>query len=162
MKEVLDPLAHIPGVRLAALISPDGVPIATAQADRSDSDGASIDRDDELCSYTALAAGWLTEVTRSALQLSWNAPQRAVLRATQGTMVLHHAPGAIVLAVLECGVPYEELRVPIEGAIVRMQRLLRTSLAEPRAPLPSEAEHEPTAAPQGPVLQEEIENRTEA
>ena len=121
-----------------------------------------IDQDDELCSNTALAAGWMAEVTRSVLQLSWNAPQRAVLRATQGTMVLHHAPGAIVLAVLERGVPYEELRVPIEGAIVRMQRLLRTSLSEPRAPLPSEAGHESTAAPSSPVLQEEIENRTEA
>ncbi|MDA1266772.1 MAG: roadblock/LC7 domain-containing protein [Planctomycetota bacterium] len=162
MKEVLDPLAHIPGVRLAALISADGVPIAMAQTERDGGSVASIDHDDELCSYTALAAGWLADVTRSALHLSWDAPQRAVLRATHGTMVLHHAPGAIVLAVLERGVPYEELRVPIEGAIVRMQRLLRTSLPEPRAPLPSEAGHESTAAPSSPVLQEEIENRTEA
>ena len=149
MREVLDPLAHIPGVRLAALISPDGVPIATARAVRDGQDPAGLDQDAALNGHTALAAGWLAEVTRAVQQQSWSAPMRAVLRASHGTLVLHHAPGAIVLAVLERGVPYEELLVPIEGVIARMQRVLRRAQQpEPPAPLPSQAE----AAPAAPMV----------
>ncbi len=160
MREILDPLSHIPGVRLAALISPDGVPIAMAQKDRVQAPEAAgtIDHDEELQGYTALAAGWMAEVTRSALHLSWDAPVRAVLRATQGTLVLQRAQDAIVLAVLECGVPYEELRVPIEGAIARMHRMLR-------APLPSAgAPQSPTVgvAPATPTPSEQVEKSTEA
>ncbi len=158
MKAVLDPLAHIPGVRLAALISVDGVPIATAEATREGETASMIDQDEELNSYTALAAGWLADVTRSCSQLSWDSPLRAVLQATHGTLVLHNAPGAIVLAVLERGVPYEELRVPIEGAIGRMQRLLRRSVPEPPAPLPSQAE----VAPAAPVVREEARKGSQA
>jgi predicted regulator of Ras-like GTPase activity (Roadblock/LC7/MglB family) len=159
VREILDPLAHIPGVRLVALMSPDGVPIATACADRA-ADGplpANLDQDEELNSVTALAAGWLSEVSRAALQLSWDAPLRAVLRASQGTLVLHQAPGAIVVAVLERGVPYEELRIPIEGALARMQRMLRTLAApHPTAPLPSE----PTQVASATVAhQPQVENR---
>jgi len=158
VREVLDPLAHIPGVRVAALISPDGVPIATAQAVRDDANSAAIDYDATLNSHTALAAGWLAEVTRAAQQQSWSAPTRAVLRASHGTLVLHHAPGAIVLAVLERGVPYEELHVPIEGVIARMQRVLRrASQPEPPAPLPFQAE----AAPAAPAVREEAPRGTE-
>jgi predicted regulator of Ras-like GTPase activity (Roadblock/LC7/MglB family) len=159
MREVLDPLAHIPGVRLAALVSPDGVPIATARATRNTGEAtATIDQDEQLNSYAALAAGWLAEVTRSALHQSWDVPTRAVLRATQGTLVLHHAPAAIVFAVLERGVPYEELRVPIDGAIARMQRMLRRATPEPRPPLPSQA----AANPAAPVVHEEARKGTQA
>lgn len=147
MREVLDPLAHIPGVRLAALISPDGVPIATARAAREERASAGLDQDVELNGHTALAAGWLAEVSRAAQQQSWSAPTRAVLRASHGTLVLHHAPGAVVLAVLERGVPYEELLVPIEGVIARMQRVLRQAQQpEPPAPLPSQSEVAPAAS----------------
>lgn len=160
MREILDPLAHIAGVRLAALVSPDGVPIATAVADREGGEATSgtIDQDEELNSYTALAAGWLAEVSRAALQLSWEAPLRAVLRASEGTLLLHRAPGAVVLAVLERGVPYQELRVPIEGAIARMQRHLRALAPEPPAPLPSS----PEGAPSASTHPQQVENRTEA
>ena len=128
MKAILDPLALIPGVRMTALISEDGVPIVTARgASRSaeDEDPQNIDQDDVLNSFTALAAGWLMEISRAVGQLSWSAPTRVVLRATQGEMVLQKAPGAVVLVVLERGVTAEELRVPMEGAIARMHRVLR-------------------------------------
>lgn len=131
MKGILDPLALIPGVRLAALLSEDGVPIAVAGEEAS-----GLDQDLELQSTTALAAGWLTEVSRAGQQLSWNVPSRAVLRAQNGTLVLHRSRAALVLCWLERGAAYEEVRVPIDGAIARMDRSLER--IEPPAPLPSE------------------------
>lgn len=152
MREILDPLAHIPGVRLAALISPDGVPIAAASTARNrDGHDPAIDRDETLNGYTGMAAGWLAEVARTVRQQSWDAPTRAVLRATQGTMVLHLAPDAVVFVVLDRGVPYEELRVPIEGAIARMQRVIRSQASKPPGPLPSPAE----GLTEAPAVQEE-------
>lgn len=159
MREVLDPLAHIPGVRLAALMSPDGVPIAAACADREaqDSTQINLDTDEELNSYTAMAAGWLSEVSRATSQLSWDAPTRAILHASRGTLILHQTPSAVVVAVLERGVPYEELRVPIEGALARMQRMLRSLAApQPSAPLPSEPTQAASAAVANPL---QAENR---
>lgn len=128
MKAILEPLALIPGVRMTALISEDGVPIATARGasrNQTDEGPENIDHDDVLNSFTALAAGWLGEISRAVAQLSWAPPSRVVLRATQGEMVLQKAPGAVVLVVLERGVTAEELRVPMEGAIARMHRVLR-------------------------------------
>ena len=136
MKEILDPLALIPGVRMTALISEDGVPIVTARgASRTleDEDPQDIDHDDVLNSFTALAAGWLGEISRAVGQLSWSPPTRVVLRATQGELVLQKAPGAVVLVVLERGVTAEELRVPMEGAIARMHRVLR-NISQARSP----------------------------
>ncbi len=136
MKGILDPLALIPGVRMTALISEDGVPIVTARgASRTQEEGdpQNIDHDDVLNSFTALAAGWLGEISRAVGQLSWSAPSRVVLKATQGEMVLQKAPGAVVLVVLERGVTAEELRVPMEGAIARMHRVLR-NISQANAP----------------------------
>ncbi len=136
MKAILEPLAMIPGVRMTALISEDGVPIVTARgAGRSqeNEDPQNIDHDDVLNSFTAMAAGWLGEISRAVGQLSWSSPTRVVLKATQGEMVLQKAPGAVVLVVLERGVTAEELRVPMEGAIARMHRVLR-NISQARTP----------------------------
>ena len=137
MKAILDPLALIPGVRMTALISEDGVPIVTARGagrtQQEDEDPQNIDQDEVLNSFTALAAGWLMEISRAVGQLAWSAPSRVVLRATQGEMVLQKAPGAVVLVVLERGVTAEELRVPMEGAIARMHRVLR-NISQANAP----------------------------
>lgn len=146
MKQVLEPLALIAGVRMVALISEDGVPIATTagmspKRSQGEADPAQpIDRDEELNSFTALAASWFSETTRAAGQLSWSRPGRMVLRATLGELVLQQAPGAVVLVVLERGVTAEELRVPIEGAIARLNRVLRTigdQRSVPSPPVPS-------------------------
>ncbi len=142
MRNVLDPLFHIPGVRLAVLMSTDGVPIASARGaapldEEHGEGGGSLDRDEELNSFTALAGGWMTEIARSVGQLSWDAPRRVVMRATQGTLILHQAPESVVLVALERGASAEELRVPIEGALARMNRVLRTvGQAPPTPPAP--------------------------
>jgi len=131
---VLEPLARIAGVRLAALISDDGVPIAlvegqqrqTRQAeDNAEEADAVLEATDDLHAFAGLAAGWLTEMGRAVAPLSWEEPVRVVLKATRGALILHRGPGAVLLVVLEHGVSPEDLRVPMEGAAGRMSRLLR-------------------------------------
>ena len=133
MKEVLHPLALVPGVRMAAMISPDGVPIAvmksgtasTQPEEDQEGQSPSIDDDDALNAFTALAAGLLGDIHRCVGQLAWNSPHRVVMRATQGALVLLQGPGAVLLTVLEHGTTPEEVRIPMEGAVARMQRKLR-------------------------------------
>ena len=138
------PLAMIPGVRIASLISEDGVPIiCTRGVHAKGEDGLPIDHDDELNGFTALASGWFGDLRRAVARISWSSPRRVVLRATKGELVLLQAPTAVVLVVLERGVAAEELRVPMEGALARMHRHLR-EVAAP-APIPSKqsAAHPP-------------------
>ena len=137
MKEVLQPLAMIPGVRMTALVSEDGVPIVSARGHHAQADDdLPLDLDDELNAFTALASGWLADLRRAAARLSWAAPRRVVLRASKSELVLLQAPTAVVLVVLERGVSAEELRIPMEGALARMQRLLR-EITEEFGPLGS-------------------------
>jgi predicted regulator of Ras-like GTPase activity (Roadblock/LC7/MglB family) len=128
MHEILEPLTLIPGIRMAALISEDGVPICVLKGVRTHNAGEDLppELSGDFEAYAALAASWLTEVTRTVGSLSWNPPQRAVLRAARGTLVLHHGPAAVLLVALEQGIGAEEIRVPMEGTIARMQRHLRS------------------------------------
>ncbi len=125
MIEVLDPLSKIPGVRLALLVAPDGVPVTVHgtvhKRESTAPDFASEDAD----SLAALATGWLAELTRSVGVLTWDAPQRVVLKAARGTLLMHAAPSAVILVVCERGTSPQELRVPMEAAVARMQRILR-------------------------------------
>lgn len=140
MKDVLEPLALIPGVRLAGLISSDGVPIAVidgvGRRNETPTEREASDDFDDLHAFAGIAAGWLGDVARSVGQLAWAPPRRLVLRATRGALILQHGPGAVVLVVLEQGVAAEELRVPMEGAIARIQRLLRT-MGDTHEPAPA-------------------------
>ena len=148
MKEVLQPLALIPGVRIASLISEDGVPIvSTRGVHASDEDGLPLDRDDELNAFTALASGWFADLQRAVDRLSWSSPRRVVLRASRGELVLLQAPTAVVLVVLERGVSAEDLRVPMEGALARMQRLFRQYGGHTPDPLEGKAPIHPTPGP---------------
>ena len=141
MKEVLQPLALVPGVRMAAMISPDGVPIAVIKANSAPAPSkpeegdapASLDNDDALNAFTALAAALLGDITRSVGQLAWNPPHRVVMRGSQGALVMLQGPGAVLLTVLEHGTTPEEVRVPMEGAVARMQRKLRSLGSSPDA-----------------------------
>jgi predicted regulator of Ras-like GTPase activity (Roadblock/LC7/MglB family) len=142
VKSVLEPLVRIAGVRLAALISDDGVPIALVEGQRP-KDEDSEERDaiaaaDDLHAFAGLAAGWLTEMDRAVAPLSWEEPVRVVLKATRGALILHRGPGAVLLTVLEHGAAPEELRVPMEGAVGRMSRLLREMGAGPNAAAPQQ------------------------
>lgn len=130
MREVLEPLASLPGVRLAVLVTEDGVPIAvqgTVETSRDD-DGeafASIDDSERLNSLAALGTSWLGETARTIAPLSWSAPQFIVLRAARGTLMLMQAPNSTLLVLLEGGIRSEDVRLPMEAAVARMQRVLR-------------------------------------
>ncbi|MCE9595858.1 MAG: roadblock/LC7 domain-containing protein [Planctomycetes bacterium] len=122
MIEVLDPLSKIPGVRLAVLVAPDGVPVCVRGKHAEEpQDGTREDID----SLAALATGWHCELARAVAPLSWNMPQRVVLRAARGTLVMLAVPGAVLVAICDRGASPDELRLPMEAAVARMQRILR-------------------------------------
>ena len=138
MKEVLEPLSRVPGVRYALMVSADGVPIAvqgstTSRVEEGDSMQFSGSSED-LMAFAGLAAGWLNEIRRSVDRLTWDPPQRVVLRAQRGTLILLATRGAILAVVLERGMAPEELRLPMEAASARLQRMLRRT--EPEEPPP--------------------------
>lgn len=133
MKEVLEPLVAIPGVRLAALATPDGVPIASCvpAGEASDEDPQAL---------AALVSGWLASLGPALGLASWDFGQRAVLRGSRGTLVVRHAGAALLLAVLEPGTSADELRLPLDAALARLARIARgarSQAAPPPAPLPS-------------------------
>jgi predicted regulator of Ras-like GTPase activity (Roadblock/LC7/MglB family) len=145
VREVLEPIAGLPGVRIAVLVTSDGVPIAVqgqvdgrAEAareapwrdvlsthDEPPSGGEHIDSSEDLNVLAALATGWLADVTRSVAPLSWGPPRYLVLRAARGTLILMQGPNAVLLVQLDGGMRAEDLRLPMESAIARMQRVLR-------------------------------------
>ncbi len=127
MKRILEPLAQIPGVRMALLVAHDGVPVVVKNSADNAADGqleATL-AGETAESLSALAAGWLSELERSIGPLSWGSPQRVVLRAARGSLVMTHAPGALLLVIADQRMSPDELRLPMEAAVVRMQRLLR-------------------------------------
>ena len=128
MKEVLEPLIAIPGVRMALLSTPDGVPIA---AGTRPGETASEDAQ-ALCAHVT---GWLGALGPALGLASWEFGQRAVLRGTRGTLVARHAGSALLLAVLEPGTSADELRLPLEAALSRLARVSRGTRVQ--APLPS-------------------------
>jgi len=161
MKPVLEPLVRIPGVRLAALISEDGVPVAVLhnpEEKREAKEEDVIQAAEDFHSYAGLAAGWLNDVARAVGPLSWDAPHRVVLRATRGTLVTHIGPGVVLLVVLDQGARAEDLHIPMEGATARMHRLLRsmgtakdtTAVAEPSGAAATVSTQQAVAATPGP------------
>jgi len=111
------------------LTSPDGFPIAIrgrgrAEAEQDDSP-AFGDSNEDLNALAGLAAGWFSELGRAVSPLAWGTPRRVVLRATRGTMVLLEAQDAVLLVLLQSGTQAEELRLPMDAALNRMQRVLR-------------------------------------
>jgi len=129
MRKVLEPLSHVPGVRRAMLISRDGVPIVTVQGAAAKSGEASSagwhDSADDANAFAGLAAGWLMEVQRAVDPMSWSTPARLVLAAARGTLILLISERATLSVELERGMAAEELRLPMEAALARMQRALR-------------------------------------
>jgi len=98
-------------------------------------------------SLAGMAAGWVSELAASIAPLGWNAPWRAVMRAARGTLVMVNAPSSLLAVVIEPGGSAEDLRLPMEGAVARMQRILRGSGPRSRrahdAPLPRGPVEEP-------------------
>lgn len=135
MRDVLEPLTRVAGVRQVAIVSGDGVPVILLE--RSKRNGEFVERTQmdapklsgqriDPTSFGALAAGWSDEIARAVAPLSWDAPWRIALVASQGTLVVQQGPGAMVLVVLDPGTPCEALAIPLDGAVARMDRLLRS------------------------------------
>lgn len=130
MRELLEPLSKVPGVRTAVLVSCDGVPIAVQGDLRCAPEGLDqldwIDAAEDLNALAALAAGWQNEIARAVGPMSWDAPRRVTLKASRGTLVMVHASGVLLLVMLEGSMRDDELRIPMEGVIARLQRKLRS------------------------------------
>jgi predicted regulator of Ras-like GTPase activity (Roadblock/LC7/MglB family) len=142
MIDILAPLAATPGVRTALLVLPDGVPLVVRnRSDDEESDLSLPGETDE--SLAALASGWLSELTRAVAPLGWDVPQRVVMRAARGTLVMCSAPRSVLLVVLDRGASPEDLRLPMEGAVARIQRLMRGAFdrTEPAIPAHSTPTH---------------------
>lgn len=126
MKDVLGPITIIPGVRFAAVVSLDGVPISYLRGEQVQGDSRCREEiTAEFHAFGALAASCVAEFDRAGSQIQWTPSSRIVLEATRGVLVVHRAPRALLLTVLEHGVSAAEVSVPMSGAIARMERSLR-------------------------------------
>jgi len=145
VKEVLEPLANIPGVQTAVLVTNDGVPIAVEGRMEGDEEpqeevappqtlsaheprtpvAGRIGDSDRHNALAGLGTSWLTEITRTIAPLSWDAPQYMMLRAARGTLMVMQAPNAVLLVLLDGGIRSEDVRLPMEAAVARLQRVLR-------------------------------------
>ena len=134
MKDVLDPLIRIPGVRLALLISEDGVPIASAKGDggRSSEEADRAETAEELEAFCGLAAGWYGELHRAVDPLAWDRPNRISMRCARGTLVMQDCERVILTVLLHRGVVIDELRLPMGSAIARLERNRRRGMTEQR------------------------------
>jgi hypothetical protein len=143
-------------VRLAMLVTPDGVPIVIhgerRASRREDKNGTGrrrsdfgITSTDDMQAWAALGTAWLRDVVRTVAPLSWGAPTRIVLTAARGTMVVLQGPGAILLVVLDAGTSAEDLRLPMDGTILRMQR--QNKNRDSRMEGTPELESQPTVLP---------------
>ena len=143
MIQALQPLVEIPGVRVVMLVTPDGVPIAIPTSGASGApqgdpgsqpeslDHGPLGQEDAVA---AIATGWLAEAESHVAPLSWNAPQRIVLRAARGTLVLQRTRTAILLVILARGMDPEDVRLSMDGTIARIERGLRNMGVEDAAP----------------------------
>lgn len=149
MIEILQPLSDIPGVRYAGIVTNDGVPILIPGA------GGSLGGDDDgrlglsldINMLAALAYQWYLDLGSLAGELTWDRPQRVVLKAARGSLVARAVSRGVLIALIDPGVGAESLRLPMEGAAARIDRNLRSMGGQIDGPLPSA----PVAQPAGPM-----------
>jgi len=133
VKEIIESLAQQPGVHLAALVMADGVPVIApgrslhGGAARPSAEGS--DPLPELDVLAGLCVGWIEEATRAIAPLSFETPQRALLRAARGTVLLRRCDDVLLLVVVGAGLVPEEMHLPIEAAAARLERVRRTRAA---------------------------------
>ena len=135
MHDVLQPLTLQPGVKQAAVISADGVPVCVLErssfssgefVDCTNSSQTSLEGQRiDPASLVALAASWVDDVMRAGGQIAWELPKRFVLCASQGTLVVQQGPNAHVMVVVEPSVSPETFALPLEASVERLHRLLR-------------------------------------
>ncbi len=168
MQEILRPLTLQPGVRLAAVISEDGVPVCVLErspldggqfVDCTNSSQPSLEGQRiDPASLVALAASWVDDVMRAGGQIAWELPKRFVLSASQGTLVVQQGPNAHVMIVVEQSMPSETYALPLEAAVEHLHRLLRDLARfdpdQNAAALPSGAASDAPRAPQMPSIED--------
>lgn len=151
MISALQPLADTPGVTRVMFLTPDGVPICVpGRLSATPDSGADAQESDQVMeALAAIAANWYSDIAQAVGPLSWQAPVRGVLKASRGTLVLRCTRNAILLVLLARGQEPEDLRLPMDGTIARIERSLKQSgggetdqqlsgrLEEPAAPFSS-------------------------
>jgi predicted regulator of Ras-like GTPase activity (Roadblock/LC7/MglB family) len=152
MKDSIAPLATLPGVTLAMLVSQDGVPIVVRGEHRGDSTDTFKDAHlEDADALAGLAAGWIADVTRASAPISWNAPRYLVLRAARGSLLAMQVPRALLVVVLGSGMRPADFRLAMESAAGRVERSLRTGHARQEAAAEaSAAAHDPWAEATAP------------
>jgi hypothetical protein len=134
MRDVLDSVTSLPGVRVAAVFSDDGLPLCVLEAgqgtgewhDRTLGPGAAVESQRiDSASIVAFAASWVDDLCRTSGGAGWDFERRFTLVATEGTLVVQLGPTANVLAVLEPGIGPDTVAFPMEVSVERLQRLLR-------------------------------------
>jgi predicted regulator of Ras-like GTPase activity (Roadblock/LC7/MglB family) len=127
VKAAIAPLAALPGVALAMLVSQDGVPIVMPGSHKLEdaTQRNSETHFDDAEALAALAAGWISDISRAAAPISWNPPRYLVLRAARGSLLAMQVPRARIIVVLGPGMRPADFRLPMEAAAARMERGLR-------------------------------------
>lgn len=120
MNQIFEPLVALPGVRVAGLITEDGVPVTLPG--KADGPGREVD----LEAISAIATQWLGEVSRELGAASWSAPHSVELMAQHGSLVLMAVPRGVLLLLADRGLSVEEARLSLSGAAARIQRQLRS------------------------------------
>jgi len=144
VRALLEPLATLPGVQIAMLVSEDGVPIVVRGETRQEGGQENVDDAEVLAGLTA---GWIADICRAVAPISWSTPRHLVLRASRGTLIAMQAPRALLVVVIGRGVQPGELRLPMESAIARMARERRSGNHRASGPTPAEVEE--SAQPMG-------------
>ena len=135
MQQILSEITQLPGVKQAAVISSDGVPVCVLEraggvgaefidctsSSQTSLDGQRIDP----ASLVALAASWVDDVMRAGSQIALELPKRFVLAASQGSLVVQQGPNAHVMVVLDPGTSTDLVSLPLEVAVERLHKLLR-------------------------------------
>ena len=155
MISALQPLTQLPGVQMVMFVTEDGVPIAVpGNACEEDGglgfvgdDGQNLGREDAIA---AVATGWMREIQQGVGQASWHEPDRIVLRGVRGTLVMQRARGAVLLLLLSRGLAPEEVRLPMDATVARLNRnsgsggrgssTVTSQLTETPGPMPSASE----------------------
>lgn len=135
MHDVLSGLTQQPGVKLAAIISSDGVPLCVLErsstgngefVDCTNSSQPSLEGQRiDPASLVALAASWVDDVMRAGGQIAWEVPKRFVLSASQGTLVVQQGPNAHAMVVVEPSMSSATVTLALELAVERLHKLLR-------------------------------------
>ena len=125
------------------LVAHDGVPIASVgrlAGEPMEREGPfALTRDDGLSALTSI---WVHELGQAVAPLSWEGPQRIVLKGARGILVLRRIETAILVVLLSRGLSPEDVRLSMDGTIARIERTLRRIQRPPLpgAPLPAAGE----------------------